>query len=452
MSDAHTEALPGAGSASVRVRAATLEIRSGPDAGQRVRVEAPRFTIGTAESCDLCLHDGTVSREHLTLALGPEGLVLRDHSRNGTSLGGAAKIREVVLTGDAVLTLGTTTIAVSLDSGFSDIPIASRDRFGDAYGASMAMRHVFGILERAKDTNVTVLLEGESGVGKEVLARAIHDESPRHEAPFVAVDCGAIPAGVIESELFGHVRGAFTGATHDRVGLFDQASGGTLFLDEIGELPLELQPKLLRALELRQVRPVGGREERKIDVRVVAATNRNLAAAVTDGTFRKDLFYRLAVARVVVPPLRDRIPDVIPLATMFLRRALGDQSVGLAPDIAAMLAAHRWPGNVRELKNVVERHALLGIVDRKNLFDGESPRGPDAPADLWEMRFHEARKTILDDFERTYLTRALDAAGGVVAQAVDRTGIPRPTFYRMLDRLGLTRESVVSSVRPQKKG
>ena len=435
--EAYTQAVTGVPEGSVRVRAATLEVRSGPDVGVRVRIESPRFLVGTGESADLVLHDPTVSREHLTLILDRDGLVLKDGgSRNGTHLSGV-RLREVVLTGDAILTLGKTVLAVQLDSALSDIPVTTRESFGAAFGVSTPMRHVFAMLERVAGTDVTVLLEGESGVGKEVLARAVHDESLRRDGPFVAVDCGAIPAGLIESELFGHAKGAFTGADNARLGLFGQADGGTLFLDEIGELPLDMQPRLLRVLELREVRAVGARETRKIDVRIIAATNRNLADQVAAGEFRKDLFYRLSVARVVVPPLRDRVEDIERLATMFLRRALRSEVAEVAPDIASMLRSHRWPGNVRELKNVIDRHALMGVVDRQSLFDGAAPDGPVVAHNLWSMAFHEARRTVLDDFERTYLTRALASAGGVVVRAAERAGIPRPTFYRMLDRLGL---------------
>jgi DNA-binding NtrC family response regulator len=242
---------------------------------------------------------------------------------------------------------------------------------------------------------------------------------------------------VIESELFGHARGAFTSAVQDRIGLFEQANGGTLFLDEIGELPLELQPKLLRVLELREVRPVGGRDARNVDVRVVAATNRHLASAVKDGLFRTDLYYRLAVARIAVPPLRDRLDDILPLATMFLRRTLGSPGAELAPEIAAMLRSHRWPGNVRELKNVIERHAHLGVRDRTGLFDGDHASFGRDTERLWGMKFADAKREVVEDFERTYVQRALEASGGVVIRAVERTGIARPTFYRMLDRLGI---------------
>jgi len=435
--DTQTDALPETPAASLHVRAASIDVRSGPDDGAHARVESPRFVIGTGERADLLLTDSTVSREHVTLALTPAGLVVRDdNSRNGTFLG-TTRIREVLLAGDAVLRLGNTTLSIRIDSGLSDIPVAASSRFGDAIGVSDAMRHVFALLQRAAPTDVTVLLEGESGVGKEVLARAVHDASPRRAGPFVAVDCGSIPAGLIESELFGHVKGAFTGAAQHRIGLVEEADGGTLFLDEIGELPLDLQPKLLRVLEQREVRPVGGREARKVDTRVLAATNRHLASRVADGSFRSDLFYRLNVARVVVPPLRDRIDDIEPLAEMLLRKTLRDPAAHLAPEIASLLKSYRWPGNVRELKNVVERHALLGAVDRQGLFDARDASKLPIRGDVWSMAFHDARRAVLDDFEREYVRRVIEETGGVIVRAAEHAGISRPTLYRMLDRLGI---------------
>jgi transcriptional regulator with PAS, ATPase and Fis domain len=249
----------------------------------------------------------------------------------------------------------------------------------------------------------------------------------------VVVDCGAIPENLIESELFGHERGAFTGAEHARKGVFEEANGGTLFLDEIGELPLEMQPKLLRALEAREVRPIGARAPRPIDVRIIAATSRRLAEAARTGEFRSDLFYRLAVARVTVPPLRDRPEDVLPIARAMLRVLAKDPLVEIPADLASMLEAYTWPGNVRELRNVVERWAALGRLDR-TMFDPLEAQNT-AEDDLATLPYHEARKIVLDRFEEKYLPRVLVRANGVVARAAELAQVARPSFYRMLERI-----------------
>jgi transcriptional regulator with PAS, ATPase and Fis domain len=425
---------------TLRVHAALLEVTAGPDAGAHARVDRPTFVVGSGPGADLRLADGAVSREHVRLALEPSGVRVRDEgSKNGTWLGGV-RIADALLTSDAALEVGKTTLLVRLESAALDLPLSASASFGDALGVSPPMRHLFALLERAAGSDVTILLEGESGVGKEVLARAVHARSPRAAGPFVAVDCGAIPPGLVESELFGHERGAFTGAAQARTGLFEQADGGTLFLDEIGELPLDLQPKLLRAIETREVRPVGGRAGRPFDVRIIAATNRRLAEAACAGEFRRDLFYRLAVARVVVPPLRDRRQDILPLARAFLRVATGDAGVELPVDLGAMLASYAWPGNVRELRNVIERWALLGVRDARGLFDAAGiARNVDAE-DLSHLPYHEARRRVLERFERAYLPRVLENAGGVVTRAAEHAQVARPSFYRMLERVQAGRE------------
>ncbi len=363
----HTLAAPAREARVLRLRAAVLEVLDGPDQGRTARIDHPLFVIGTGEGADLRVTDPTVSREHLRISLTEGGIVLRDEgSKNGTWLG-PVRVAEATLSQDATLKLGTLTLRIRLEPDAIDLPLSQKSQFGEAIGESGAMRHIFSVLERAAPSDVTVLLEGESGVGKEVLARSIHALSPRARGPFVTVDCGAIPKDLMESELFGHQKGAFTGANEGRAGLFEQAESGTLFLDELGELPLELQPKLLRVLERREVRRVGGREVKRVDTRVVAATNRRLAEAVRRGEFRQDLFYRLAVARVVIPPLRDRPEDVLPLARSLFRAVVGDEAI--PGDFAQMLRSYRWPGNVRELRNVIERYALLGIRDHDGLFD-----------------------------------------------------------------------------------
>jgi transcriptional regulator with PAS, ATPase and Fis domain len=409
-----------------------IEVKRGPDVGREARIDRPSFVVGTGDAADLRLTDGTVSREHLRITLTPGGVRLRDEgSKNGTFLG-KLRLADATLSGDTTVELGATTLALRLEKSTTDLALSPSVRFGDAIGVSVAMRHLFATLEQAAASSATILLEGESGVGKEVLAKAVHARSPRAKGPFVVVDCGAMPANLVEAELFGHEKGAFTGASETRRGLFEAASGGTVFLDEIGEMPLDLQPKLLRAIEEREVRPVGGRASRPVDVRIVAATHRKLAEAARRGDFRQDLYYRLAVVRVTVPALRERPEDVVPLAMSFLR-ARGDANPSIPADLAAILSGYAWPGNVRELRNVIERYAVLGTTSGAGLLD-ESPREPPRQS-LARMPFHEARRLVLDRFERAYLEDVLERANGVVARAAELAEVARPSLYRMLDRL-----------------
>jgi transcriptional regulator with PAS, ATPase and Fis domain len=426
----------------LRVVAARLTVQRGPDKGRTVKVARPTFIIGTGDGADLRLTDRTVSREHVRLALLPTGVRVRDDgSKNGTRVG-AFRIGELVVFDQAEIEVGSTMIAIDVDRPTLDLPLSSSAAFGSALGVSPVMRHLFALLEQAAPSDATVLIEGESGVGKEVLARAIHARSRRAEGPLVAVDCTAIPAALFESELFGHQRGAFTGANEERRGLFEEANGGTLFLDEVGELPKELQPKLLRALEQREIRAVGARAPRKIDVRVIAATNRRLDEASGRGEFRSDLFYRLAVVRITVPPLRDRPEDIIPLANAFLRAYRGSAAVTVPKDLEALLVAHTWPGNVRELRNVIERFAVLGAAHVVGGLSAAPPPQPQIDDDeLARLPYHEARHRVLDRFERAYIPRILARANGVVARAASIAELARPSLYRMMDRLGFPRDS-----------
>ncbi len=415
------------------VRSAKLVVTKGPDSGRTATIDQPTFVIGTGQSADVRLNDPAVSREHVRVALLHDGVRVRDEgSKNGTWLGGV-RVRDVLLSADASLVIGGTTIAITIESESLALPLSANDTFGDAIGTSAVMRNLFAVLEKVAPTDLTVLLEGESGTGKDVLARALHERSARRSEAMVVVDCGAIPPSLIESELFGHERGAFTGADHARKGVFEEANGGTLFLDEIGELPVEMQPKLLRALEAREVRPIGARAPKPIDVRIIAATSRRLAEAARTGEFRSDLFYRLAVARVTVPPLRDRPEDVLPIARAMLRVLAKDPRVEIPADLASMLQAYTWPGNVRELRNVVERWAALGRLDR-TMFDPLEAQNT-AEDDLATLPYHEARKIVLDRFEEKYLPRILARANGVVSRAAELAQVARPSFYRMLERI-----------------
>jgi transcriptional regulator with GAF, ATPase, and Fis domain len=420
----------------VRLRTARLEVKRGPDKGTRAVVDRPTFLVGTGE-VDLPLSDATVSRDHLRLTLLPEGVRLRDEdSKNGTRIKGIL-VSDVVVTQDELVEVGATTLALTIERETLELALSDATAFGAAIGVSPASRALFATLEQAARSDVTVLLEGETGVGKDVLARALHQRSPRADGPFVVVDCGALSPSLIESELFGHVRGAFTGASGHREGLFAQARGGTLFLDEVGELPVDLQPKLLRALEQREVRPVGANAPCPVDVRVVAATNRPLGAAVARGEFRSDLFYRLAVVRVAVPPLRDRPEDILPIARSILRSARSDPGAELPEELASLLGGYRWPGNVRELKNVIELFVALGGTQvRRELGALGATSGP-RPEALATGPYREARQAVLEQFEREYLRRLFERAGGVVARAAEMADLARPSLYRMMERLGI---------------
>ncbi len=434
-----TRAIPTSG--LIRLRGAVLEVVAGPDRGFSTKMESPALTIGKGNDVDIRLTDPAISRRHLEVAATADGLLVRDlGSRNGTWLGGC-RIAEATLIQDVTLSFGQTSMAVRLADGALDLEVVDRSDFGGALGASIAMRHVFALLERAAKSNVTVLLEAESGCGKEVLAYALHTESTRRDEPFVAVDCASLPENLIESELFGHERGAFTGAIASRAGAFERAHNGTIFLDELGELPMEQQAKLLRVLEKREIRRVGGSKTIPIDVRVIAATNRRLAEAVRRREFREDLYYRISVIRVVVPPLRDRKEDIPALAQHFLSRIRGADAQ-VPADLVQVLLAHPWPGNVRELRNVVERWATFESARPEVLF-GESINGPSGTAkqgvlggigDLASLPYHEAKRRVLEAFDRAYFPDVLKRVGGVVAKAAELAQVPRPSFHRMLSR------------------
>jgi DNA-binding NtrC family response regulator len=316
--------------------------------------------------------------------------------------------------------------------------VARPYRMGNVIGQSDAMQEVFGLVSRLAGSSASVLITGESGTGKELVARAIHFNSPRAQRPFVAVNLAAIPDTLIESELFGYKRGAFTDARTDRAGLFVEADQGTLFLDEIGELSPPLQAKLLRVLQEREIRPLGATRSEKVDVRIVAATNRDLEARLREGLFREDLFYRLNVIHVALPPLRARPEDILPLAQHFLGEAVrragkeGARRVtGFAQAAVKALLAYHWPGNVRELENVVERAVAL--------CDGGEIGVDDLPAQVKERRATDllagalARGLTLDDLEREYIEKVLAAEGGNKTRAANRLGLDRKTLYRKLE-------------------
>jgi len=426
------------------VRSLEVKVLQGPDAGLVQTFEQTRLRVGTGEECDLRLTDPSVSRCHLELRAAEQGLQLRDlNSTNGTLLGGVG-LQRAVLVGPATLALGSTLLSISPGEDSVEIPISRRFRFGDLLGQSAVMRELFATLERVSQTEATVLLEGESGTGKDLAARAIHGASRRRNGPFVIVDCAGIPATLFESELFGHERGAFTDAVEARVGALELADGGTLFLDEIGELPAPLQPRLLRFLETRQVKRVGGSSYRAVDARVIAGTNRVIADEVRRGAFRADLFYRLSVVRVKMPPLRDHPEDIPLLAHHFAEQLVREPQTVITEETTPLLVAHHWPGNVRELRNVVERLSLVPGLAIEALEEGAPPDDPHCPAaeigSLADLSFHAARARWLQLFERQYLTEQLSRAKGVVSAAASLAQIPRQSFHRMLRRHRLSND------------
>ncbi|HTM19282.1 MAG TPA: sigma 54-interacting transcriptional regulator [Kofleriaceae bacterium] len=346
------------GAAPLSVQRLQVNALEGPAAGRTWTVEETRATLGSHPRCDLVIDDPTVSRFHCEIRIDERRARVRDlDSRNGTLVDGV-EVVDAWLRDGSRLRLGRTLLRIDHGEGAVDLQLSPRSAFGGLAGGSPLMRRLFERLERAAASDATVLLEGETGTGKTLAARAIHEHSARRGGPFVVLDCGAVPATLLESELFGHERGAFTGASARRTGVFEEASGGTLFLDEIGELPLELQTKLLGALENRSVRPVGGGAPVAVDVRVVAATNRDLRAEVNGGRFRPDVYYRLAVITVVLPALRERPGDVPAVAEQLLRSLGAEQGridALLTEELVTRMQQAAWPGNVRELRNYLER-------------------------------------------------------------------------------------------------
>jgi DNA-binding NtrC family response regulator len=439
------------------VRLVAVRVDAGPDAGRDASGDGRRVvTVGTSADCDLALTDPMVSRYHLEVRHAADGLALVDlGSKNGTFVGGIRIERAVVPPGTRVK-VGANTLVVD-DAGARAAPAAAADPLPGVIAHSSVMRDVVALARRLASVSTSVLIEGETGVGKEVIARAIHDAGPRRAGPFVVVDCGSLPATLIASQLFGHEKGAFTGADARRAGAFERAHGGTLFLDEIGELPLDLQPALLGVLERQRFTRVGGADPVDVDVRVLAATNRDLRVEVNATAFRSDLYFRLAVARIVIPPLRERPEDLEPLVESLVERFTGVPVAvaGEHPLSAAMdsIRRQRWPGNVRELRNVVEAAIVLGelpigiepaaaapsaaaTVAPGELAGPPTNAGAFAGAPPVEQlgSYRDAKAAALADFERSYLTDLLARAGGNVSAAARLARMDRPYLIQLLRR------------------
>ena len=410
--------------------------------GQAFQSEGLTCSLGAHPSNHVVLQDRTVSRFHCEVRAGEDGVRLIDlESKNGTFVDGV-RVTSAWLKEGSTLQLGDTTLRFHLIPERAAIPISAHDTFGGLDGKSVAMRTVFAILERVAPTDSTVLLEGETGTGKEATAEAIHEKSKRAKGPFVVVDCGAIPGNLLESELFGHERGAFTGAVAQRIGAFEAANHGTVFLDELGELPPELQPKLLRVLEQRTIRRLGNTSRVDVDVRVIAATNRRLRQEVNEGRFRSDLYYRLAVIKVELPPLRERHGDIPPLVEAFLEQWGSPKSAVerlTAPTFLRRLEQAAWPGNVRELRNYLERCLVFDSPPPISQAMGDSPSSREPTPDIPDatLSYADARAHALAAFERHWLPALVDYHDGNVSKAARAAGIDRAYLHRLLRRHGL---------------
>jgi DNA-binding NtrC family response regulator len=445
---------------AVRVEKFALTLLgAGGAPGERKVFEAREAVLGTATGADFPIDDRLVSRHHAAIRTTDEGFLLEDlESTNGTQLDGL-RIVGAYLKHGSIVQIGSTRIRFERLEERFEIPLSEGSAFGHILGASTAMRELFAQLERLAASDVPVVLHGESGTGKELVAEELHRLGPRAKEPFVVFDCASVPPGLVESELFGHVKGSFTGAIGDRAGAIEEADGGTLLLDEIGELRGELQPHLLRALERHQVRRVGSNQWRTVNVRILAATHRDLRAEVARGTFREDLYYRLMVVKLRIPSLRER-PDDIPLLVQHFvdeaaaRRGLDPDALMGAFSVETMkaLKAHPWPGNVRELRNFVERTIALADLapaappDMHPREEGESAEDASAPssgsggelpsAELL-MPFKDARGRAVERFERTYLRDLMRRAGGVISKAARDAGMDRTQLQRLLTRYDL---------------
>jgi DNA-binding NtrC family response regulator len=411
-------------------------VEGGPKPGLSCESSSDRLSIGFHPSNDLNIEDATVSRFHCEIRMDGTGARVRDlNSRNGTILDGVL-VADAFLRSGSLLNLGRVTVRFDFVNEANRLPLSDKNDFHGMAGSSVAMRTVFALLERASATDLTVLLEGETGTGKGKAAEAIHRASARRDKPFLVVDCGAIPANLLESELFGHERGAFTGAAGLRIGAFEEASGGTIFLDEIGELPQDLQPKLLRVLESKEIRRVGSNTHKRVDVRVIAATNRDLRSEVNNARFRSDLYFRLAVVRISLPSLRQRPEDIPQLVDEILKNAgaHGPEADALrTPEFFQTLQRSAWPGNVRELRNYIER--CLVFQDALPAPDGSAPAGTARSTQIdASLPYQEARRRAIDDFERSYLEALLRLHQGKVSSAASAADVDRVYLYKLMRR------------------
>ena len=439
--------------ATVNLRRCKLVVVRGTQRGTELVIGGDQFRVGKAPENDLHLEDETVSRVHFEITRDAKGYLVRDmKSTNGTFLDGA-EVKEAYLRAGSVIRAGATELKFTPFDERIEILPSEKERLGEMVGRSAAMREIFGLIEKIAPTDATVLIEGETGTGKDMIARTLHQLSPRKGAPFIVVDCGAVAGTLIESELFGHEKGAFTGAVAARQGAFELASGGTVFLDELGELSLDLQPKLLRVLEARELRRVGGSKSMKVDLRVIAATRKDLRSEVEKGKFREDLYFRLNVVPITAPSLRERREDIPLLLDDLLHKLAPGGSAPVLTDASrAALMAHDWPGNVRELRNVLERALALGTDPGLLVSPLGEPLGKGAASatagtgvslrDGVEfdptLSFRDTKEKFTELFERRYVAWLLKRADGNISKAARDADMDRKYLHKLLRKYGVT--------------
>ncbi len=439
------------GPPTVNLRRCKLVVLSGPERGSEHVISSDVIRVGKATENDLVVTDDTVSRVHFEIVRDAKGYLLRDlKSTNGTFLDGA-EIKEAYIRAGSVISAGAAELKFTPFEERIEILPSEKEQLGPMIGRSTQMREIFGLIERIAPTDATVLIEGETGTGKDLIARTLHQLSRRRQGPFIVVDCGAVAGTLIESELFGHEKGSFTGAIATRQGAFEMASGGTVFLDELGELSLDLQPKLLRVIEQRELRRVGGSKTLKVDLRILAATRKDLRNEVEKGKFREDLYFRLNVVPIVAPSLRERREDIPLLVDLFIRQLAGPESDGagaraLSEQTLAALMGHDWPGNVRELRNVIERALALGsepgalvapLGDRPMTGGGRTAIPVEfAPG----LPFRDEKERWNEQFERRYLTWLLRRAEGNISKAARDADMDRKYLHKLLKKYGIDPE------------
>jgi DNA-binding NtrC family response regulator len=437
----------------VSLRKCQLVVVEGPSRGKKIALNKNLIKVGKRESNDFVVIDKTVSRNHFEIEYQSDSFLLKDlGSTNGTYLNGS-KVKEAYLLPGDIIKVGNTTIEfVAFDEKVKIEP-SLENEYGLMVGRSRKMRQIFSILQKISPTNATVIVEGETGTGKDLVARSIHEFSTRKNKPFIVFDCSAVAPNLIESELFGHEKGSFTGAVKSRQGAFEAAGGGTIFLDEIGELTSELQPKLLRAREQREIKRVGSNTPVKIDVRVVCATNKNLRQEVDAGKFREDLYYRLSVVKVLLPPLRDRTEDIPPLVERFLTTGHFNKkpdgslmATRVEDDALKVLSRHQWPGNVRELSNIMQRAVSFAEGDTitKGNIDfifAEMEHGEDKTERMAvdsDIPFKDAKQQIVENFEKEYLSELLSRNRHNLSKAAREAKIDRKHLRNLLKKYGIT--------------